>query len=140
MDTPLTFPTWANVFSFISGNATVVIPLLVIRWLDSKKTRTEIHQTESQTQLNQVTVRSVELHDDLAIGESVGDMLGSLIHAGNQLGDLQQQVFDLKARTLRAEADAQAAQLFVEQLNMAAKLKGVNLSDFTPQQLRPPKP
>lgn len=45
----------------------------------------------------------------------------------------------LQSKLARAEDDAKAAQMFVEQINMAAKLKGVNLSEFTPQQLHPPK-
>lgn len=136
MDTPLTFPTWANVFTFVSGILSTVIVLLVKSWLDSKKTVSEIHHTQSQTQLTQVQIRSTELRDDLATGEGVGRMLGNLIEAGDQLSDLQQQVFELKGRTLRAEADADMAQLFIEQLHAAAKLKGVHLADFTPDQLK----
>lgn len=83
---------------------------------------------------------SLRLRDELATGEGVGKMLNTLIEAGDQLREMQRRV-------IQAEADAQAAQLFVEQLNMAAKLTvcnhhpyGVRLSDYTPQQLNQPKP
>jgi hypothetical protein len=139
MDTPLTSPTWANVFTFLSGVATGLILLLAKVWADSKKTRIEIVETASRAELNVVTARSTELRDDIATGEGVGRMLGNLIQTGDQLYDLQQQVFELKGRMMRAEADAAAAQLYVDQLNMAAKLRGVKLSDFLPRELNPPK-
>lgn len=143
MDTALTFPTWANVFTFFSGVSIVLIPLLITRWLDRKKSFVEVRETETRAELNIVSARSTELRDDLATGEGVGRMLGNLIEAGDQLSELQQQVFELRGRVMRAEADAQAAQLFVEQLTAAAKLAmcehhphGVRLSDYMPQQLK----
>lgn len=136
MDTPTTLLTGADVFKVLIGVSIGLIPTLITRWLDRKKSFIEVREAETRTDLNIISARSTELRDDIATGEGVGRMLGNLIETGDQLYELQQQVFELKGRTLRAEADAQTAQLFVEQLHAAAKLKGVHLADYTPGQLK----
>lgn len=136
MDTPNTLLTGADVFKVLIGVSIGLIPTLVTRWLDRKKSFVEVREAETRADLNIASTRSTELRDDLATGEGVGRMLESLINTGDQLYDLQQQLFEWKGRTLRAEADADVARLFVEQLHAAAKLKGVHLADFTPEQLK----
>lgn len=143
MDTTTTLLTGADVFKVLIGVSIGLIPALVLRYLDRKKIWNEQQEVSARTKLTLVNTRSVELRDDLAIGESVGEMLTTLIETGETIRDLQQQLFEFKGRTLRAEADAQAAQMFVEQLNAAAKLttcehhpNGVKLSNYAPQQLR----
>lgn len=143
MDTTTTLLTGADVFKVLIGVSIGLIPALVLRYLDRKKIWNEQQEVSARTKLTLVNTRSVELRDDLAIGESVGEMLTTLIETGETIRDLQQQVFDLRGRMMRAEADAQAAQMFVEQLNAAAKLttcehhpNGVKLSDYAPQQLK----
>lgn len=54
-----------------------------------------------------------------------------------QLIDSRDANVVLQGKLASAQDDAKAAQMFVEQINMAAKLKGVSLSEFTPQQLNP---
>lgn len=143
MDTTTTLLTGADVFKVLIGVSIGLIPTLIVRYLDRKKIWNEQQELTARTQLTLVNTRSTELRDDLAIGESVGEMLTTLIETGETIRDLNQQLFELKGRTMRAEADAQAAQMFVEQLNAAAKLTtcehhphGVRLSDYAPQQLK----
>lgn len=136
MDAATNTLTWGQVFTYLIGVSTGLIPSLVSHYLNRKKSVIEVHETETRAELNAANVRSLVVRDDLATGEGVGRMLGNLIEAGDQLSELQQQVFELRGRVLRAEADAQAAQLFVEQLNAAAKLAGVHLSDYLPEQLK----
>jgi len=48
----------------------------------------------------------------------------------------QHQAIIFERRAVQAEADAQAAIMFVDQMHAAANLKGVRLADYTPKQLK----
>lgn len=96
MDTTSISSSWATVFSFIGGVSTVLIPLLVIRYLDRKKRWIEEREAAARTELALVNTRSVELRDDLAIGEGVGDMLTTLMQAGETISKQQRRIFELE--------------------------------------------
>lgn len=51
----------------------------------------------------------------------------------------EQLEFDLGRRVAQAEADAKASKLFVDQLYLAGQRAGVELQNYTPQQLDPRK-
>lgn len=88
--------TWANVFTYLSGILTVVIPLLIKSWVDRKKSSLDNDETSARTELSRLSAQSLALHDNLATGESVGKMLGDLIEAGDTIGELQKRVFRLE--------------------------------------------
>lgn len=127
--------SWRELIFLLLGTLILLIPESVRRYRDRKKSHLEDTEAEARVERTHAEVVSLRLRDDLATGEGVGKMLNTLIEAGDQLRDMQRRV-------IQAEADAQAAQLFVEQINMAAKLTvcehhpaGIRLADFTPQQL-----
>lgn len=97
--------------------------------------------------------RQIDTNTDIAAGDSILKLAKEIAEntvkmerLRDQRDHWQRQAGELKERVVKAEADANAAQLFVDQLNMAGKLAvcehhphGVRLSDFTPKQLNPPK-
>jgi hypothetical protein len=131
--------TWSQLIYLLTGILIGLIPEIYRTYRDRKKSYLEASEAEARIEKTTAEVTSLRLHDDLATGEGVGRMLTTLIEAGDQLRDLQR-------RATQAEADAQMAQMFVDQLNAAGRLavcehhpNGVRLSDYAPQQLKKPK-
>jgi hypothetical protein len=127
---------WRELTYLFLAALITLIPEIYRRYANSKKTRLENDETQMRTGKTAAETQSMRLRDDLAVSEQVGQMLSTLIQTGDELRDLQR-------RAIQAEADAQVAQLFVDQLNAAAKLAvcehhphGVRLSDYTPHQLK----
>lgn len=127
--------TWSQLTHLLIGILIGLIPELYRTYRDRKKSYLEVTEAEVRVEKTTAEVTSLRLRDDLATGEGVGRMLTTLIDAGDQLRELQK-------RATQAEMDAQMAQMFVDQLNAAAKLAvcehhphGVRLSDYTPHQL-----
>lgn len=127
-------------FIFLSlGSLVSLIPETIRRYRDRKKSALENAEKEAEVEQSHAEIASLRLRDGLATGEGVGRMITTMIETGDQLRDLQR-------RTIQAEADAQAAQMFVEQLTAAMKLaicehypQGVRLSDYLPSQLKSSK-
>lgn len=131
--------TWSQLIYLLAGVLIGLIPEFYRAYHSKQKTLLEAAEVEVRIEKTDAETASLRLRDDLATGEGVGRMLTTLMEAGDELRDLQK-------RAIQAEADAQVAQLFVDQLNAAAKLAvcehhphGVRLSDYTPQQLNPSK-
>lgn len=119
-----TSPAWLNsalgwIASFLTG---ATIFKLIEIWLNRKKPAAELHVTEE-------TATEIKIRAHSTAGDALARMMDRL--------DVAQATIDkLRERAMKAEADAQTAQMFVDQLNAAAKLKGVRLSDYTPAQLK----
>lgn len=84
--------------------------------------------------------RQISVSTDVSLMQAATEALSKAIHMQDRCNLLECKIEDLERQVANAEDRAHTAEMFTEQLNMAAKLKGVNLSDFTPQQLKPPKP
>jgi hypothetical protein len=141
-----TFQSWREALPGVLLGILVATPAYIKLWRDRKKPVLEDKESEARTELAQASAQSLVIRDGIATGEGVGKMLASLIEAGETIleqskliNEMERQAIVLERRTIHAEADAEAAQIYVEQLNMAAKLAGVHLSDYTPRQLNPPK-
>lgn len=128
MQSPLPH-SWPEIIFLLAGTLIGLIPQFISSYRNRRKSDLENVESEARAELTHAEARSLRIRDDLATGEGVGKMLTTLMEATDQIRDLQRRV-------IQAEADAKAAQMFVEQLNMAAKLRGVHLSDFTPEQLK----
>jgi hypothetical protein len=136
-----TLPTWIQtafglLASFLAGGG---FYKLFNTWLNRRKPAAEIHVTEA-------TASEIIVRAGSNAGDAVMRMMDRLDHAQMTIDRLRSERDDWRTRAMNAEDDSNAAQMFVDQLNAAAKLTvcehhphGVKLSDFTPQQLNPPK-
>lgn len=125
MDTPTTLLTGADVFKVLIGVSIGLIPTLVTRWLDSNKTRNEQQEIKARTELAIVNTRSVELRDDLAIGESVGDMLATLMQAGETISKQQRRIFELE----QGEIELTMARADIKSLKGLLDAHGISYSE-----------
>lgn len=114
------------VAAILSG---VGIDKLYNSWLNRHKPSAEIHVTEA-------TAAEIKVRAHSSAGDALSRMMDRLDMAQVTIDGLRERLAKAEGLALRAEADAQAAQMFVEQLNAAAKLAGVRLSDYTPTQLK----
>lgn len=114
------------VAAILSG---VGIDKLYNSWLNRHKPSAEIHVTEA-------TATEIKVRAHSSAGDALSRMMDRLDMAQVTIDGLRERLAKAEGLALRAEADAQAAQMFVEQLNAAAKLAGVRLSDYTPTQLK----
>lgn len=92
--------SWANVYSFLSGTVTGLIPLLVKTWIDRKRSSVDAAEAEARTQLAKANARSVEFRDAVAAGEGVGKLLTALIDSGDTIHELQGKIFALEQEKL----------------------------------------
>lgn len=92
--------SWPEARLLIFGILIGLIPSLVNRWLDRKKTSIEHKEAEARTDLHRVTVDSVVIRDSIATGEGVSKMLATLIDAGDTIKQLQDRVFQLEQEAL----------------------------------------
>lgn len=127
-----------------TGVIAVCIKELFDRWRNRQ-------QAEQQAPLNEAQARSldsVSLRDankrmqELmeVIYELNSDVAAERVRADRAEMERDWRDMDiehLQLEVARYKDEANAAHLFTEQLNNAAKLKGVHLSDFTPAQLNP---
>jgi hypothetical protein len=127
-------PTWIHtaaqwVVSFVvSGGILKLINL----WQNRHKPRAEVHLTEE-------SAAEIRVRASSSAGDAIMRFMDRLDTAQITIDRLRGERDSERLRADQADADAKAAQMFVEQLNRAAKLKGVNLSDFLPDELNPPK-
>lgn len=134
-------PTWIqNALGSLAWIATGAgIHRLITTWLNRKKPAAEIT-------LTQATASEVSVRAGSSAGDAVMRMMDRLDAAQVTIDRLRSERDDWRVKAMNAEADGQTAQLFVDQLNAAAKLTicehhphGVRLSDYLPRQLNPPK-
>lgn len=142
-----TLPQWAQTTLQVVASvfAGVGLDRIYNTWLNRKKPAAEINVTEA-------TATEIRVRASASAGEAVIRMLDRLDGAQVTIDRLrderdhwERKAGDLQRRMEQAEDDARAAELFVGQLNAAAKLTtcehyptGVKLSDYTPKQLNPP--
>lgn len=88
--------TWAEARILLFGVVIGLIPQLITRWLDRKKSSLENAETTSRTRLAEATAQSVAIRDGIATGEGVSKMLTTLIDAGDTIKQLQDRVFQLE--------------------------------------------
>lgn len=126
---------WREFIYLVAAVVLTLIPETYRRYANRKKACLEEAEVKARTVLTEAETRSLQIRDGVAISEQVSKMLSTMMDAGDQLQELHRRV-------IQAEADSQAALLFVDQLTAAGKLvvcehhpNGVRLSDYTPQQL-----
>jgi hypothetical protein len=141
MQQSLTVPQWVQ--TAVSWLASGVAGGLIVRfytiWLNRKKPTAEVHLTEANAA--EVIIRAGS-----SAGDAVIRMMARLDEAQGTIDRVRLERDEWRLKALNAQDDAAAAQMFVDQLNAAAKLTvcehyphGVRLSDYTPRQLNPPK-
>lgn len=109
-------------------------------WLARRK-REPVELAKISAETRQITIST-----DVSLMTVATEALTKALHMQDRVNLLEYQIDGLKQELANADARADAAEMFVEQLNAAAKLTvcehypaGVRLRDYTPQQLRPPK-
>lgn len=93
--------TWTEARLLIFGVVIGLIPDLIRRWLDRKKSSLDNTETSARTKLAEANAQSVAIRDGIATGEGVSKMLTTLIDAGDTIKQLQDRVFDLEQENLR---------------------------------------
>jgi hypothetical protein len=93
--------SWTEVRILIFGVVIGLIPQLITRWLDRKKSSLDHSETSARTKLAEANAQSVAIRDGIATGEGVSKMLTTLIDAGDTIRQLQDRVFDLEQENLR---------------------------------------
>lgn len=93
--------TWSEVRLLIFGIVIGLIPTLVTRWLDRKKSSLENTETGARTRLAEANAQSLAIRDGIATGEGVSKMLTTLIEAGDTIKGLQGRVFELEQENIR---------------------------------------
>lgn len=131
MQESISSPHWVQtalglLASFLAGGG---VYKLVNTWLNRKKPAAEVQLTEATA--TEVTIRASS-----SAGEAIMRFMDRLDTAQQTIDRLRKERDDEKLRADKATDDARASELFVEQLHAAARLAGVRLSDYTPQQLR----
>lgn len=93
--------SWSEARLLLFGILIGLIPSLVNRWLDRKKSSLNNEQTTAQTRLVEANAQSLAIRDGIATGEGVSKMLTTLIEAGDTIKELQDRVFELEQESLR---------------------------------------
>lgn len=108
-------------------------------WIKRKRSPAEERKTDAEA-------RAIDATTQQNLLQSAADALTKAYRAQDVADHWQRKAEDWERRAVQAEADAKAAEMFVGQLNAAAKLttcehhpSGVKLSDYMPRQLNPPK-
>lgn len=101
MQTPPLPQSWAEARILIFGIVIGLIPQLITRWLDRKKSGLDNSETSARTRLAEANAQSVAIRDGIATGEGVSKMLTTLIDAGDTIKQLQQRVFELELENIR---------------------------------------
>lgn len=102
-------------------------------WISRRK-REPVELAKINAETRQITVGT-----DVSLIQAATDALAKALHLQDKCDLQQRQIEDLRCRLELSDENVRASALFVTQLNRAAKLANVNLSDYTPQQLRAPK-
>jgi hypothetical protein len=147
-ESPANVPHWIQLAltAVASILSTIGIDRLYNNWLNRKKPAAEIGLTHA-------TATEINVRAGSSAGDAVMRMMDRLDTAQSVIDRLRSErdnwrvnAIQATERALKAEDDAKTAQLFVSQLNAAAKLstcehypEGVKLSSYTPRQLNPPK-
>lgn len=84
--------------------------------------------------------RQISINTDVSLIQAATAALTKAERLQDERDHWERKANDLQMKVIQAEADARAAEMFVDQLHAAAKLAGVRLRDYSPQQLNPPKP
>lgn len=92
--------TWTEARLLLYGILLGLIPSLVNRWLDRKKSSLDNTETTARTRLAEAEAQSVAVRDGIATGEGVSKMLATLIDAGDTIQDLQNRVFELEQQAI----------------------------------------
>lgn len=88
--------SWAEARILLFGIVIGLIPQLITRWLDRKKSFLDNTETNARTKLAEANAQSVAIRDGIATGEGVSKMLTTLIDAGDTIKELQARVFELE--------------------------------------------
>lgn len=136
-----TSPNWIQLAfgllaSFLAGGG---FYKLINTWLNRRKPAAEVHLTEA-------TAAEIVVRTGSSASDAMMRMMDRLDAAQVTIDRLRGERDDWRMQAVKADDDAKTAQLFVGQLNAAAKLtvcehhpEGVKLSDFMPQQLNADK-
>lgn len=92
--------TWSEARLLIFGILLGLIPTLVNRWLDRKKSAIEEAEAEARTDLARTNIRSAEFRDFAVVSEGAEKLLSALIQSGDTIHDLQKKIFELEQEKL----------------------------------------
>lgn len=92
--------TWSEARLLIFGVLIGLIPTLINRWLDRKKSAIEEAEAEARTDLTRTGIRSAEFRDFVTVSEGAGKLLSSLIQSGDTIHELQKKIFELEQEKL----------------------------------------
>lgn len=92
--------SWAEARFLLFGAIIGLIPQLIIRWLDRKKSFLDNTETSARAKLAEANAQSVAIRDGIATGEGVSKMLSTLIDAGDTIKELQGRVFELEQNAI----------------------------------------
>lgn len=93
--------SWQDLRLLILGILIGLIPTLVNRWLDRKKSSLDNTEITARTRLAEANAQSLAVRDGIATGEGVSKMLATLIDAGDTIKELQDRVFELEQECIR---------------------------------------
>lgn len=93
--------TWPEARLVLFGILIGLIPTLVNRWLDRKKSSLDNTETTARARLAEASAQSVAIRDGIATGEGVSKMLSTLIDAGDTIKGLQARVYELELEPIR---------------------------------------
>ena len=102
-------------------------------WLARRK-REPVELARISAETRQITVGT-----DVSLMQAATEALSKALHLQDKCDLQQRQLEDLRCKLDLADENVRASALFVTQLNRAAKLANVNLSDYTPRQLKAPR-
>jgi hypothetical protein len=110
------------------------------------KLRAETSKLDAETRGIDATTRSTDANTNQVLLATACEALTKASRLLDEKNHWQRKAGDLLRRAVQAEAEAAAAQMFVDQLHAAARLtvcehhpSGVRLADFSPRELNPPK-
>lgn len=117
-------PTLRELLAFLGGLA-LAIPSYVKTYREWKTSDKSDAKVDAEVHLTNESARSLRIRDDLATGEGVGRMLGSLIEMGDKLSELPQLGFELKQTKIRLKL----AQHFNKKLKALLDFHEIPFSD-----------
>lgn len=124
-----------EVLTFIGGVISGLIPEFIRRYKNSKERALQERETVARIDNTEGSTRSLRVRDDLATGEAVGRMLGSLIEMGDKLSEFQDQQWEIEQLKTRLKL----AQHFNKRLKGLLDAKGIAFSDADKLQLHDPE-
>jgi hypothetical protein len=129
---PVSFLTWTELFRTLIAGSLGWAGASLHEWIKKQRSPAEERKTDAEA-------RQIHVNTDVSLMQAASGALSKALHLQDKCELQQRQLESLRCQLDLADENVRASALFVTQLNRAAKLAGVNLSDYTPKELRAPK-